>query len=238
MKDMKGKIAFAILCGIFGIILSIQFKTVNNPLRSGLFANFRAQQVTAELRDLRSEKEHLAKELSEIENRLREYESFEADDNTIIKNLNLDLERYQFLSGNSNVEGPGIIITIEEEVEDGKNSFIMLYNDLLLAIINELNASTAEAISINGLRYTSSTEVYYSSNSVLINSEQTTLPYVIKAIGNPETLEAALNMRYRIIWNMRQEEGIKVTIEKKDHIVIPKVTEIINYKYAKPVEGS
>lgn len=235
---MKGKIAFAILCGIFGIILSIQFKTVNNPLRSGLFANFRAQQVTAELRDLRSEKEHLAKELSEIENRLREYESFEADDNTIIKNLNLDLERYQFLSGNSNVEGPGIIITIEEEVEDGKNSFIMLYNDLLLAIINELNASTAEAISINGLRYTSSTEVYYSSNSVLINSEQTTLPYVIKAIGNPETLEAALNMRYRIIWNMRQEEGIKVTIEKKDHIVIPKVTEIINYKYAKPVEGS
>lgn len=236
MKDMKGKIAFAVLCGIFGIILSIQFKTVNNPLRTGIYSTHRAQQVAAELRDLRAEKERLSKELSEIEKRLREYEIFEADDDTIIKNLKQDLERFQFLSGLSTVEGPGIIITIEEDIDEQSSSFIMLYNEYLVYIINELNSAAAEAISINGLRYTSGTELYYSSNSILINSELTTPPYIIKAIGNPETLEAALNMRYRHIWYLRQEEDINITIEKSDNLVIPKVTKPISYRYAKPLE--
>ena len=237
MKDLNGKIAFGILCAVLGFTISLQFKTVKGST-GGLLSTQKAQQLALELKELRTEKTVLTEELTEWEIRLKEYEISEADESFIIKNLNKDLEKYQIISGYKTVEGPGIIITIDDPVQEypgqGSDSFIMYNYDLLLGIINKLNGAGAEAISINDQRYTSATEIYYTSNSVLINSVPAIPPFIIKAVGNSESLEAALNMRFGIVQEMREMYNLRVAIKKENNIIIPRYNRTTNFKYAKP----
>lgn len=239
MKNLNGRIAFGVLCAVLGFTISLQFQTVRGNT-GGLLSTQKAQQLALELRELRTEKTVLMEELTEWEVRLKEYEISEADESFIIKNLNKDLEKYQIVSGYKTVEGPGIIITIDDPVhkypDQIGDSFIMYNYDLLLGIINKLNGAGAEAISINDQRYTSVTEIYYTSNSVLINSVPAIPPFTIKAIGNPESLEAALNIRFGIVQEMREMYNLQVAIKKENNIVVPRYNRTISFKYAKPLD--
>lgn len=239
MKDFKGKIALSILCAILGFTISLQFKTVKGST-GGLLSTQKAQQLALELKELRTEKAILMDELTEWEIRLKEYEMSEADESFIIKNLNKDLEKYQIVSGYKTVEGPGVIVTIDDPIGEyprqGGDSLIMYNYELLLAVINKLNAAGAEAISINDQRYTSTTEIYYTSNSVQINSVPAIPPFIIKAVGDPESLGAALNMRFGIIEEMREMYSIQATVKKESNIVIPRYNRTTNFRYAKPLD--
>lgn len=237
MTDKRGKVVFVILCIIFGIALSMQFKSVTSNTKEGKFlSSNRGQQV----RILRSENERLNQELAELEKRLREYELFEEDENFIIRNLKNDLEKYRILSGHNSVEGPGVTIKIEDTYSlEGETSRFIMYNyDIILELINKLNAAGAEAISINDLRYTSITEVFLNSNKIHVNGIATSPPYYIKAIGNPETLEAALHMRFDLVWRLRQEDRIRVSVYKEENIEMSKYDRPMTFKYAKPIDAS
>lgn len=242
MNHLKGKIAFGLLCAVLGFILSVQFKTVEINTGGNLLPTQRAQQLSVELKNLRDEKLRLTRELSDLEDRLKEYEQSEVDESLIIKNLKKDLTKYQVLSGYKSIEGPGVIVTIDDpqqEYSEGEgDSFLMMNYDVILALINKLNAAGAEAISINDQRYVATTEIYYASNAVLINSVPTFPPYVIKAVGDPQTLEAALNIRYGIISEMKYDYNLHVTVEKEENIIIPKYNKAIKFKYARPIESS
>ncbi len=240
MKDLKGKVALGALCTILGVGISMQFKTVNRDT-GGVLSAQKAQQLALELKELRNEKAGLTEELTQLEIRLKEYELSEADESFIIKNLKNDLEKYQVISGYKTVEGPGITITIDDPIQthlgEGDGSTIMYNYDLLLSVINVLNGAGAEAISINDQRYTSNTEIYYSSNSVLINSVPMLPPFNIKAVGDAESLEAALNMRFGIVELLR-EYNLQVNVKKENNIVIPRYNKTTNFQYAKPIDAT
>ncbi|WP_026476376.1 DUF881 domain-containing protein [Alkaliphilus transvaalensis] len=242
MKDLKGKIAIALVCAVLGLIISIQFKTVKNETDGGFISGQRAQQLSLELQNLRTEKERLSLELTELERRQKEYEQTEADENFIIRNLKNDLEKYQILSGNRAVEGPGVVITLEDIPQEyqGDFSFIMLRFDIMLDVINKLNSAGAEAISINDQRYTATTEIFYNANAVYVNSVPLKQPFQIQAIGDPEIMEAALNMRFGTIYTVKQDYGdrLKITMKKQNNIVIPRYNRVTNFRYARPVEAN
>ena len=240
MNYKNGKVAIAIICCVLGLIITIQIKSVREVSEGGFLSTQKAQILAAELRHLRLEKELLYEELTDLENRLREYELSEADENLMIKNLKNDLERYQLLSGFLPGFGPGVIVTLEDPPgsynQIDNDSFIVYNYEILLELVNTLNAAGAEAISINEQRYVSTTEIYYASNSLFINDTATFPPYEIKAIGNPETLEAALNMRYGILWQMRQYYNLQVSVRKENELQIPRYHQVFQFEYATPME--
>ncbi|SNT29453.1 Uncharacterized conserved protein YlxW, UPF0749 family [Anaerovirgula multivorans] len=241
--NFKGRVAIGVLCSILGLTISLQFNTVKNVTGGGSLSTQKAQQLAIELRNLRAEKEKLNKELTNLENRLKEYELSEADENLIIKNLKRDLEQHQLLAGYKEGEGSGVVITVDELQSDlimgGEGSPIMYSNEIIMAIIaiiNILNGAGAEAISINDQKYISTTEISLASNALLINSVPTRSPFIIKAIGNPETLEAALNIRYGIVWELRDYWNLQVDVKKENNVIIPRYNKVIKYEYAKPIE--
>ncbi|MBU5677299.1 DUF881 domain-containing protein [Alkaliphilus sp. MSJ-5] len=241
MKELNGKVALGVLCAILGLTISMQFKAVKGNA-GGFLSSQKAQQLALELKELRVEKSSLTEELTQLEKRLKEYEMSEADESFIIKNLKKDLEKYQVVSGYKTIEGPGIVVTIDDPIQDhpghGESSFIMYNYDILLGVINKLNGAGAEAISINDQRYTSTTEIYYTSNSVLVNSVPTLPPFTIKVVGDAESLYAALNMRFGIIEEMRELYKLQVNIKKENNVVIPRYNKTTNFKYAKPIDAT
>ena len=131
--------------------------------------------------------------------------------------------------GLTDVEGPGIIITItEDNVEDDR----ITYEDLLV-IVNALKGAGAEAISINGHRILTTTYIFDIGDSeyTRVNGERVLPPYIIKAIGNQTYLESALFGKGGYVDELKKY-GFNVTIEKYNNIFIEKYNDgVIKSKY-------
>ncbi|HCJ57426.1 MAG TPA: hypothetical protein DHV55_08720 [Clostridiaceae bacterium] len=108
------------------------------------------------------------------------------------------------------------------------------YTDLL-ELVNELNAAGAEAISINGQRVISTTEIRQAGLHININTVKFAPPFTFKAIGDPKTLEAALRMRDGIV-QMLADKGIAISITQEQSIVIKKYDGVIEKKFSKVVK--
>jgi uncharacterized protein YlxW (UPF0749 family) len=176
--------------------------------------------------------------LNELEERLAEIEKEKSDEDFFLKGVVSDLEKYKMAAGVVDVMGPGVIVTVDdplptEELSD-EYSVIMLRYELLLSLVNKMKDAGAEAISINGQRIIVTTEISLAGDNVNINTVPTAPPYIIKAIGNPDTIESTLTIRFGIIEQMKSY-GLRINIEKQDEIKIPRYSGIIKYRYAEPV---
>ncbi len=239
MKGIKGQLAVGIVCVVLGLALALQFRSVQSNLE-GVAPSQKASELALELNKTREEREQLLNELKSLESKIEEIEESESKEDVLIKNISDELEKYKIISGLKDVTGSGVVVVIDDPPKDPDTYFdgsIIMYNyDLLLSIVNKLNEAGAEAISINEQRIVSKTEISLAGSNVNINSVPTAPPFIIKAIGDKDTLEATLNIRFGIVYTMREQFSLQVSVKKQDEIVIPRYNGIITFRYAKPVE--
>lgn len=238
MRNTRGKIAIVLVSILLGIILAIQFKTVNKTVGEGVLPTQRAQQLAIELKKVQEERDSLIKALNEAESKIKQYEKGEADNDVFVENLYKDLEKYRMLAGYVDLEGPGIILEIKDppvDVQYGIDYSIVDDINLILQTISVLNAAQAEAISINDQRYTSFTEIVRAADHIEVNGVSINSPIVIKAIGDPETLESALSIKRGIVWTLRYY-NYEVNLIKENNIKIPKYRKLVEFVYSKPAE--
>ncbi|MDI9494473.1 MAG: DUF881 domain-containing protein [Bacillota bacterium] len=245
MKNKSGIPIIFALALVIGLIISIQLNTSDAHDQGGLIPIPIAQvdALEQQLKEVRREKEAILAEYLELEQRLKEIEEKNLSDDAFIQSAMKELERYRMAAGVLDVKGPGVIITVDDPIPTEENpgdgySTIMIRYDLLLALVNKLKDAGAEAISINGQRIIAKTEISLAGDNVNINTVPTAPPYTIKAIGNPDTLEGALTIRYGIVENMRNNYGLQVSIAKQEEIEIPRYNGVLRFLYAKPVENS
>jgi uncharacterized protein YlxW (UPF0749 family) len=176
-----------------------------------------------------------------IEERLARIEKENAEDDTLVAGLVADLDRYKMAAGVLDVRGPGLIITIEDPVpvegaEIDAYGDIMTHFDLMLSLVNRLKEAGAEAISINGNRLVNLTEMVLAGDNVNINSNPTASPYKVLVIGDPDTMESAVTIKYGVISTMRDLYNLRVSIEKAEDIMIARYNgSVTNFRYAQPV---
>ncbi len=234
---MYKKIFLTTLSIILGLIFALQYQVVKSE--SGeIITTKKASELAYELRQVENERENLLKELEEIENELKQYEESASIENDYIKNLNDELNKYKLMAGIIDVEGEGIVLTIdnpsaEAQFDDYTNNIIYNYEYLLL-IVSNLNAAGAEAISINGQRYTNYTEIVPVGSHLNINGVSFVPPFEIKAIGNKQTLQSVINFKGGVVWEM-QKLNYKIDIELTDDLKIERYMKPIDFKYAEPI---
>jgi len=234
---MYKKIFLTTLSIILGLIFALQYQVVKSE--SGeIITTKKASELAYELRQVENERENLLLELEEIENELKQYEESASMENDYIKNLNDELNKYKLMAGIVDVEGEGIILNIdnpstEAQFDDYTNNIIYNYEYLLL-IVSNLNAAGAEAISINGQRYTNYTEIVPVGSHLNINGVSFVPPFEIKAIGNKQTLQSVINFKGGVVWEM-QKLNYKIDIELQDNLKIERYMKPIDFKYAEPI---
>jgi uncharacterized protein YlxW (UPF0749 family) len=233
----KGHVVITLLCFILGVLLATQFRSVQNY--SGLVSFQRAQELTNELKRLQNEKENTDRELIELRNKIETYEQAASERDSITKVIKSDLEKTKLLAGLTDVEGPGIIVTLDDSktpTQVGEDpSIFLIHDDDILKVVNELFAGGAEAISINEQRVITTTEIRCVGPAISINTVKQTPPYIIKAIGAPDSLEVSLRMRGGVVETL-EVWGININIKQSDNIVVPGFKGPIKFNYAKPVE--
>jgi uncharacterized protein YlxW (UPF0749 family) len=179
-------LAIVFLC--FGFLAIAQYRTnlaYSGSLEAQNYSNLStlALGLMDRRSQLQTEVNVLKDELEDIENSLR-------SGNSLADTIETRINTLQTAIGIGAVSGPGVSVTITSE-----SSQLIAYD--LIDIVNELFVSGAEAISINNQRITAQTQIAdldggYGNFSIVIDNQTLLSPVVIRAIGNPTTLEAGL----------------------------------------------
>lgn len=224
-------ISILMVCTVLVTVLMIQFKTVEEVNETDI-ENMRETELREQLSTWKSKYEETSEKLEEVNAKINEYNSkIEANEESseILEN---ELLQSNILLGNTNVEGEGVVITLADTDE------ATITASDLLELVNELRFAGAEAISINGIRVTSMTDIVdISDRFILIKPRQRlSSPYVIKAIGNQTYLVSTLSLKNSGFIDSHSNIGQSVKLEKQKNVTIPKYIESFDIKYMKEVE--
>lgn len=177
-----------------------------------------------ETRSLLIEKEEknsdLQKMLFKKQEEVKEIERSLKDQKQVYYNLVEDVEKFRMYVGDLPVVGNGVRVTLEDAsyIPDGENvNNYIVHESHIFNLINELNISGAEAISINGQRISSDSYIYCNGPVITVDGKQFPAPFVISAIGDPNVLTPALNIAGGIIDQLAYD-NIVVTVENKAEI--------------------
>lgn len=234
---LKDKVIIAVVCMALGVVLSIQFRIVQGN-KGALLPNQKSTELSNELKRVQEEKEGLLRELAQLEQQLTDFQNSASKENVLIKNLNQELDKYRVIGGFKDVRGPGVIVTVDNPPKDANFNAdvnIVYEYELLLGLINELKAAGAEAVSVNDQRLISTSEIRSAGNAININAVPQQPPYIVKAIGNKDTLDGALNQVFGIVSILRDHRYL-VSVQKQDDMSIVRYKDVVKLKYAQPVE--
>jgi uncharacterized protein YlxW (UPF0749 family) len=132
------------------------------------------------------------------------------------------LEAARMMAGVVPVEGPGVVVTMQDSQNaassDDVTNYIVHEQDVRL-VVNELRAAGAEAISINGQRLVSNSSIRCVGPTIIVNGIKSAAPFVITAIGDPNTLESALNLPGGVLQSL--QDFVQIEVAKKDKVRLP-----------------
>lgn len=207
----QGRWAIAAVSMLLGIMLVGQYKMTQSIAES----NINLQRTG----DLARELTAAEKERDELRQQLEKIQKGDASA-SVVSDINLLKQR----AGLTDVTGPGVIITINDSkipVKDNENpNLYLIHDEDLLRVLNELRAGGAEAIAVNDQRLTGTSEVRCAGPTVMVNGKVFGPPFVIKAIGDPKTLSAALTMRGGVVESLKYW-GIELKIQEVDQMIVP-----------------
>lgn len=248
MNKNKISLILGTMCLLLTIGICVQIKTVN---RTGTTVSTNSKEN--ELRDaVLKEKEkydNLYEELEEMEKQLEKERTNSTQNNTELEQLENDIKEKNKLVGLSEVQGEGIIITLNDSDMTTLNNdrtalsdfivdpnWVLVHDKDLINIVNDLKNVGAEAICINDQRIITTSSIDCDGSVIMINGEKIAAPFVIKAIGLPSSLKS-IEMYGRYLYKLKYERFLDVKVETSDtlkqKITIPKYTGVIKFEYAK-----
>lgn len=238
MKINKAKILILTSSIAVGVFIGTMMKS---NLESYAPVTISSLEITQEeIRVLNNEVNDFKKIYDEKEEELESLRSISYTDNTIVDKLNIDLASSKSISGHQALEGPGITIKMYDNPEDeiiGADVNDDVIHDVdMLNILNDLRVAGAEAISINGERVVSSSEMKCGGPIIRINGKSVGTPFIISAIGDPKLLMAAMIAPGTYGDALKNTFAIGFEPEEEDDLFIPAYSGDFSFKYAKPKE--
>lgn len=227
------------VCLMLCIAIAVQVKTIKGT-GSTVSPNFAEDSLRDEVLEWKEKYDNATIELDEVEKQLANIRESSAQNDATALTKEQEITLNNNLLGLTTLEGKGIELTVQDDptvtsetigVFDDISNHIVHDGDLR-RIINELKNAGAEAISINGQRIVMTTAITCIGNVIKINDEKVSSPFIIKAIGFPESMESALNRAGGYL-DYLNDDGIITSIKKLDSVTIPKYTGVITAKYMK-----
>lgn len=235
-------ILILVLCGG---LLTLGSRAMRGPI------NRLAQEDPAELalivKSVNENRSSLQAELASLQTELEETRELVANGESLTDSVNDNIHLLLLATGGQNVSGPGLTITIKEAAN-------LMYYDVI-DLINELFLSGAEAVSLNGQRFTIRTQISeigkeqlrFDSQAkryvtdiiyaITVNGVELSYPLQIRAIGDPATLEKGLDYPGGVLESLTSLYGIEAQILQSESVQIP-AAPTVTFHYAQQVEPS
>ncbi|HTQ12018.1 MAG TPA: DUF881 domain-containing protein [Fimbriimonadaceae bacterium] len=185
--------------------------------------------MSDEVKTLRAENDKLQKALG--------------DRNSSTKVLNEGLEQAKAFAGLTDVQGPGLKVTLTDSTKStmGESQIeqtnAIIHDMDILKVTNELFAAGAEAIDVNGHRIVTTSSFRCVGPVIQVDGVPVASPVVVRAIGDPGALEGGLNLPGGVLSLIRMFDPNMVQIEQVKEMRIGAYGGSTETHFAKAVEG-
>ena len=220
-KYIKQKMV--ILCAfILGILIAIYIKTLNPQKVYITLEEKKNLEQKIEIENKQIEKLRNIK--LEYEKDLEAYEQKSLNEKSVKELMEYELSYLKDVTGESKVIGDGIIITIkdsENDLKENQNPNELIVHDIdILRIVNDLKKAGAIAISINGERLLTLSKIQCSGSTIKVTDTTYGQPFIIKAIGDLNTLKASVISPQSYTNILQEVYGIYIKVEEENDIII------------------
>lgn len=225
----RGQFTAAILLAVVGFASVVQ---VQAQERNDDYDGMREEDLVQLLNSLASASQRAENEIAQLE---QTRSSLRSDTDSRQAALAQARERATvlgILAGTLPAVGPGIVVTVRDP--EGKVGI-----DQMLNGIQELRDSGAEAFEINNsVRVVAQTAFEDGEEGVVVDDTELAPPYTIEVIGDPHTLQRALNIYGGFVQDIEGPTiGGRVTITQSDNVEVASLAEPLQPEYAEPVES-
>ncbi len=111
-----------------------------------------------------------------------------------VADLERQLHAVKVLAGTVPVAGPGVEVMIDDgKMSSNEQEQFITHDWDLRSVVNELFLAGADAVAVNDARITSTTGIFCIGPVVRVGNMRLGPPFIIRAIGDPKVLAAALN---------------------------------------------
>lgn len=226
----KDKLIMTISIGFTALVLSAvtftQFKTVEQTDITAI-ETMRETELRTELASWKTKYDEIQLKLGETQAKINEYKSELSNASNASNVAKQEVKDYEKYLGYTDLEGQGIVITLQDNDLKNIESFD------LLSLVNELKLAGAEAISINDERIVSISDITMINNRIiLVNTRRISGPYIVKAIGDKKYLESAITIKGGFVDEMKANEKT-ISYELQDNLLVPRFNGNISFDYAK-----
>lgn len=230
-------VAFASL--LLGIAVSLQFRasSVTSPSHSAANRN----DLLAQLRTVETEKELLSSELAATRDRVAEMEMNFSQGKSLQNELTSQYDAARLQAGLTRMKGPGVVIRLSDSPRSpgpDEDPYHFIVHDIDLSVlVNELWASGAEAVEVNGQRIVARSSIRCVGPTVLVNTNRVASPFIVKAIGDVDHLEGGLKMPGGYVDSLSKltSNGGEVVISRMREVQVDAYQGSLIYRFAVPV---
>lgn len=212
------------MCIILTCVMFMQFKTAKQTNLTDI-KNMNEDELKSEILLWQNRYNEIDQKLRSRSQTIDEYESILQNSDETVKVLDKELNELEKLIGITDVEGNGVIITLEDS-DDREVTAVTLLN-----LVNELKYAGGEAISINGIRIVNMTDIVDVNYIIQIEGQKLSSPYIVKCIGNQDFISSTLNSKDGYIQTYT-DSGINLKMELQNNIKIDKYNGNLQIKYS------
>jgi len=218
-----------LLLVVLGFAIATQVRSTNTD---DALDNARPEDLVRILSDLDARAERLRRELAELEESKRQLESGAQGKEAALAEARRRAEVLGILAGTLPAEGPGLEVVFAPRDQ-------RIRADGILDAVEELRGAGAEAMQISGatgqpVRIVAGTYFVDSGEGITVDGVPMSSPYTIEVIGDPATMQTALNIPGGVVDAVRQHGG-NVTMRQPDLVRVTALHSGGPLRYARPV---
>lgn len=216
MGDVCSKVILFIVCAVLGILVISQWVSLRQTPEEKLVEGKTISELKEDYLNLEAKNRILLERNRELTSAFEELEEIGTDDKELERLLRQEASNARKLAGLETVTGGGIIITIEPDVA------YPISSNMLIQMVNELKASDASAITVNGQRLVAMSEIRDTISGFSVNrvSFSYSDPIVIEALGKGVDLFNALSMVGGVL-DKWEDSHIDVKVDIADNLIMP-----------------
>ncbi|HZW98181.1 MAG TPA: DUF881 domain-containing protein [Bacillota bacterium] len=223
MRTKYGRSIFVIIiCVVLGILLALQMRGLNRRSRS----RDSLQELQNSVIEYQKKNQELDQRNDQLYNYIRTLENeLSGSEAGAIAQIIEEKESYAIFAGLRKVENEGVVITLSCKAP------ARMRDSVLRQFINELASLGAQAVSINGERKVSTTEIRAVDDQIVINGVRfdRNSTFEIKSIVEPDTIDNYVipyleNVKSVLLEELTGENWT-ITIKHENKVVIPALSE-------------
>jgi uncharacterized protein YlxW (UPF0749 family) len=223
----RGQAVVAVLVAVLAFAAVTQVRLAG---KDDTYSNLREAELIQALNGLQAASRKAERDIADLEVTRDQLRSSTQRRTTALEQAQQEVKTLGVLAGTVPASGPGIQITVNDPQGD-------LSLNHLLDGIEELRNAGVEAIEINDrVRVIAQTSFEDEDGGVRVDGVSLKPPYVIDAIGSPDTLAGALQFQDGFTDDVEADHG-SVSIKKADRIDVSVTRTPVKPRYAEPVPG-